>query len=227
ETGEKRQCEYCNKQVIAITYCESCIRNYLEKQDGIFSSVYIATWKNGPFKEWDAEKHELRRGDDDTYILKNNELALDIINGVRPKVIDGTPPDYANLMVKCWDAHPKNRPDAKTIMKKMESLLKEIYENDGVYEELKLIPIKISKKKTLINLIKSKLKCKKNKRLSSEIKNTFLTTEKNKSTSFVMVEKDKSQFSTTEQDESLLLVTVQYKSRIYEFQHSQEPKNAS
>ncbi|CAG8687692.1 34596_t:CDS:1, partial [Racocetra persica] len=115
ETGEKRQCEYCNKQVIAITYCESCIRNYLEKlfnkwttrndeldklirecqlnvvspshiiewipfenfkniefkEDGIFSSVYIATWKNGPFKEWDAEKHELKRGGNDTYILKS------------------------------------------------------------------------------------------------------------------------------------------------------------
>ncbi|CAG8848059.1 17470_t:CDS:1, partial [Racocetra persica] len=127
-------------------------------------------------------------------------------------------------MVKCWDAHPKNRPDAKTIMKKMESLLQEIYENDGVYEELKLIPIKISKKMKLINLVKSKLKCKKNKKLSSEIKNTFLTTEKSKSTSLTMVEKDTSQLSTTELDESLLLVTVQNKSRIYEFQHLQEPK---
>ncbi|CAG8527876.1 7456_t:CDS:2 [Cetraspora pellucida] len=377
ETGEKRQCEYCNKQVIAITYCEG---------------LYIAKWEIGPFKEWDAEKQVLKRGDNDVYILKSlknsktadelwlknaiksltferfsqslikcygltrnhntldfmivfqcmdsnlseflakkelswktrfkmvrnisnsirkihnqeeihknlhsknilvdeakphcvvgdfgiykpleksnqiygnlpyiapevlhnnsytiksdiyslgmimweissgmqpfydqmkkpdNELALDIINGMRPKVVDGTPPDYADLMIKCWDACPKNRPDAKTIMKKMANLLQEIYETDGVYKELKLIPIKISKKKMLINFVKSKFKRKKKKKLPSniEIKNTLLVTEKNKDSSLATVEKGKSQISATERDESLLLVTAQNKSRIYEFEN--------
>ncbi|CAG8460858.1 37099_t:CDS:2 [Gigaspora margarita] len=45
-TGERRKCEYCNNQVIAITYCESCIRDYLERD----------------FSKWTAGR---------SYILKN------------------------------------------------------------------------------------------------------------------------------------------------------------
>ncbi|CAG8791361.1 3153_t:CDS:1, partial [Dentiscutata erythropus] len=114
-TGEKRHCEYCNNQVIAITYCENCIRNYLKRdfsewttgnvkidkwiqecqinsvspsdifewipfenftniefrEEGNFSLIYIATWRNGPFTEWDTEKQELKRNGGETYILKS------------------------------------------------------------------------------------------------------------------------------------------------------------
>ncbi|CAG8500023.1 14503_t:CDS:2 [Dentiscutata heterogama] len=31
DIGERRHCEYCNNPAIAITYCENCIRNYLER----------------------------------------------------------------------------------------------------------------------------------------------------------------------------------------------------
>ncbi|CAG8775933.1 25377_t:CDS:1, partial [Gigaspora rosea] len=114
-TGEKRKCEYCNNQVIAITYCESCIRDYLKrnfsewttgnvkidkliqecqinsvspsdvfewipfenfknlefKEQSIFSSIYVATWNDGPFTEWDAKKQVLKRNSEKIYVLKS------------------------------------------------------------------------------------------------------------------------------------------------------------
>ncbi|CAG8524987.1 25021_t:CDS:2 [Dentiscutata erythropus] len=83
-----------------------------------------------------------------------DEFASDIINGLRPKVVDGTPLDYTALMVKCWDAIPENRPDANIVMKEMESLLRNIYENDDINRELKPIPLNIDTKMPVKNLIK-------------------------------------------------------------------------
>ncbi|GBB85147.1 hypothetical protein RclHR1_01170031 [Rhizophagus clarus] len=39
------------------------------------------------------------------------ELALRIINGMRPKIVPGTPLEYKKLMEQCWDADPTKRPD--------------------------------------------------------------------------------------------------------------------
>src|SRR3954453_57962 len=39
------------------------------------------------------------------------DLAIKIINGMRPKVIPGTPLTYKELMEQCWDADPTKRPD--------------------------------------------------------------------------------------------------------------------
>ncbi|CAG8527175.1 27919_t:CDS:2 [Dentiscutata erythropus] len=298
--GEKRQCKYCNNQVIAFLYCEFCIRNYLKERfskwntgddkldklirvcqlnavspsniiewipyeeftdvqkitKGGFSIIYTAIWKKGPYKMWDFEQQELKRGDEGTYILKTLEsleksfkeietsitvepfyqslvrcygltrdpetknfmlilqkmdfdlkqflcknpeidwkikfkMVRNISNSVRKlhnkgkihkdlhlknilvnkykhhcvvsdfglcgrpiseleiegkkqDIINRTQseyPDYADLMNKCWDENPGNRPDAKTIMNKMEDFLREIYKFDGVDRELKLIPI--------------------------------------------------------------------------------------
>ncbi|RIA96676.1 kinase-like domain-containing protein, partial [Glomus cerebriforme] len=38
-------------------------------------------------------------------------LAMNIINGIRPKIISGTPLEYESLMKQCWDADPLKRPD--------------------------------------------------------------------------------------------------------------------
>jgi len=42
-------------------------------------------------------------------------LMLDILNGIRPQVTDDTPEFYAELMKKCWDHSPENRPTASEI----------------------------------------------------------------------------------------------------------------
>ena len=42
-------------------------------------------------------------------------LMMDILNGIRPQVTDDTPEFYAELMKKCWDHSPENRPTAQEI----------------------------------------------------------------------------------------------------------------
>lgn len=43
------------------------------------------------------------------------KLCLDIQNGLRPKILSGTPTIYANLMKQCWDANPEKRPTAQQV----------------------------------------------------------------------------------------------------------------
>jgi serine/threonine protein kinase len=40
----------------------------------------------------------------------NYDFAMDIANGMRPKVISGTPLKYKELMERCWNAVPTKRP---------------------------------------------------------------------------------------------------------------------
>ncbi|GBC10100.1 hypothetical protein RclHR1_09330005 [Rhizophagus clarus] len=42
-------------------------------------------------------------------------LIYKILDGERPKITEDTPECYANLMKRCWDADPKNRPSIKDI----------------------------------------------------------------------------------------------------------------
>ncbi|EXX50228.1 Cdc15p [Rhizophagus irregularis DAOM 197198w] len=41
-----------------------------------------------------------------------NDIVMNIINGIRPKIVPGTPLEYKNLMKECWDADPLKRPTA-------------------------------------------------------------------------------------------------------------------
>ena len=45
----------------------------------------------------------------------NHLLISDILNGERPQITDDTPEFYADLMKRCWDHNPENRPTAKEI----------------------------------------------------------------------------------------------------------------
>ncbi|CAI2165311.1 9941_t:CDS:2 [Funneliformis geosporum] len=49
----------------------------------------------------------------------NYDLVMKIMNGMRPKIIPGTPLVYANLMVQCWDADPFKRPKINILRKKI------------------------------------------------------------------------------------------------------------
>ncbi|POG63021.1 kinase-like domain-containing protein, partial [Rhizophagus irregularis DAOM 181602=DAOM 197198] len=37
-------------------------------------------------------------------------LAMNIINGIRPRIVSGTPVEYKNLIEECWDADSSKRP---------------------------------------------------------------------------------------------------------------------
>jgi len=46
----------------------------------------------------------------------NSELALNICNGIRPELNElEAPKCYINLMKKCWDSNPENRPNADDV----------------------------------------------------------------------------------------------------------------
>src|SRR5947208_11898019 len=45
----------------------------------------------------------------------NHLLISDILKGESPQITDDTPEFYAELMKKCWDHNPENRPTAKEI----------------------------------------------------------------------------------------------------------------
>ncbi|RGB40014.1 hypothetical protein C1646_688682, partial [Rhizophagus diaphanus] len=50
------------------------------------------------------------------------DLAINIINGIRPKIVSGTPLEYKNLMRECWNADPLKRPDIYTLWKRMKRI---------------------------------------------------------------------------------------------------------
>ncbi|EXX72255.1 Cdc15p [Rhizophagus irregularis DAOM 197198w] len=49
-------------------------------------------------------------------------LAMNIVNGIRPKIVSGTPLEYKNLMKQCWDADPLKRPDILTLRNKISEI---------------------------------------------------------------------------------------------------------
>ncbi|EXX77957.1 polo kinase CDC5 [Rhizophagus irregularis DAOM 197198w] len=59
---------------------------------------------------------------------KDYNLAMDIVNGMRPKVISGTPLKYKELMEQCWDADPTKRPNIKTFLSKINEINKLYYQ---------------------------------------------------------------------------------------------------
>jgi len=60
----------------------------------------------------------------------NYDLAIKIINGMRPKVIPGTPLEYKELMEQCWDADPTKRPDIYTLQRKFVEMRRLSYQNE-------------------------------------------------------------------------------------------------
>src|SRR5688572_19142296 len=50
------------------------------------------------------------------------DFAMNIINGMRPKIVPGTPLEYKSLMEQCWDADPLKRPDINSLISKINEL---------------------------------------------------------------------------------------------------------
>ncbi|RGB32316.1 kinase-like domain-containing protein [Rhizophagus diaphanus] len=77
-------------------------------------------------------------------------LAMNIVNGIRPKVVLGTPLEYKNLMKQCWDADPSKRPNSNTLWKKIRdiSLFYQSQSNDQLEENNSL---EINNSNSLVN----------------------------------------------------------------------------
>uniref|UniRef100_U9U5J6 Protein kinase domain-containing protein n=1 Tax=Rhizophagus irregularis (strain DAOM 181602 / DAOM 197198 / MUCL 43194) TaxID=747089 RepID=U9U5J6_RHIID len=57
------------------------------------------------------------------------DLAMNIVNGMRPKIIPGTPLEYKKLMEQCWNADSTKRPDADTLFGEIRNLLLKFQNN--------------------------------------------------------------------------------------------------
>ncbi|CAI2192864.1 19716_t:CDS:2, partial [Funneliformis geosporum] len=59
------------------------------------------------------------------YTFKSDaHLVMKIIRGMRPQIVQGTPTEYKNLMVQCWDADPSKRHDIKNLNDKIKKIRK-------------------------------------------------------------------------------------------------------
>jgi len=61
----------------------------------------------GSFNTWHLKYYQRKH-------IQKNQI-LDILKGERPQITDDTPEFYAELMKKCWDHNPENRPTVKEI----------------------------------------------------------------------------------------------------------------
>ncbi|GES94826.1 kinase-like domain-containing protein [Rhizophagus clarus] len=52
----------------------------------------------------------------------DHNFAMNIINGIRPRIVLGTPVEYKNLMEQCWDADPSKRPDTYTLWCRLQEM---------------------------------------------------------------------------------------------------------
>src|SRR6266542_2479873 len=76
----------------------------------------------------------------------NHFLITDILKGERPQITDDTPEFYAELMKKCWDHNPENRPTAKEI----NDCLEEYYRSYITEEKKEVIELAEAKRQEII-----------------------------------------------------------------------------
>src|SRR5690242_18288881 len=74
-------------------------------------------------------------------------LHSEILQGLREKIIDGTPLLYSNIYTRCWNYDPEERPDASCVLDNLQStnqfmkisipdeIMIEIFSKDEVYVE--------------------------------------------------------------------------------------------
>ncbi|KAG9292744.1 hypothetical protein G9A89_008332 [Geosiphon pyriformis] len=68
-------------------------------------------------------------------------LVMDILyNGIRPKITSPLiPPSYAEIIVKCWDVNPENRPTAREVYEMLNELTfseSEFWDSDNYVKEM-------------------------------------------------------------------------------------------
>ncbi|RIA80243.1 kinase-like domain-containing protein [Glomus cerebriforme] len=68
------------------------------------------------------------------------DLAMNIINGMRPKIVSETPFEYKKLMEQCWDDDPLKRPDINTLYDTINKLNKSFILNESNCNKMFLSP---------------------------------------------------------------------------------------
>lgn len=64
------------------------------------------------------------------------DLAMNIINGIRPKIVSGIPSEYKSIMEQCWDADPLKRPSISTLLIEIRKLSYQNIPNESFQSEI-------------------------------------------------------------------------------------------
>jgi serine/threonine protein kinase len=75
---------------------------------------------------------EISSGQPPFFYKHDYDLAIKIINGMRPRIIPGTPLEYRELMEQCWDADPTKRPDIDTLLDEINNIYRSYLQNENV-----------------------------------------------------------------------------------------------
>ncbi|CAG8475711.1 4503_t:CDS:2, partial [Racocetra fulgida] len=67
-------------------------------------------------------------------------LAIEIIHNLRPKIVEGTPEIYQDIMKQCWDDDPLKRPDLSQLIKDYENMIKDMEEQSSIGNMEPLLP---------------------------------------------------------------------------------------
>ncbi|UZO07701.1 uncharacterized protein OCT59_027977 [Rhizophagus irregularis] len=62
----------------------------------------------------------------------DGRLILDILNGKREEIIDGTYVEYSNLYRKCWEDNPSERPDIQKVVSTLKSIISHQQNNSNI-----------------------------------------------------------------------------------------------
>ncbi|RGB38137.1 kinase-like domain-containing protein [Rhizophagus diaphanus] len=65
------------------------------------------------------------------------QLCISICKGERPEIIENTPQCFVNLMKKCWNEDPLNRPPTSEVKNVIRNWIFHPYDDDKINEELK------------------------------------------------------------------------------------------
>src|SRR6266513_2070933 len=76
----------------------------------------------------------------------NHILISDILKGERPQITDDTPEFYAELMKRCWDHNPENRPTADEIR----DCFYRYYQSNRTEEKKEIIKLAEEKRQEII-----------------------------------------------------------------------------
>ncbi len=110
------------------------------KASDIYSFGMIMWTLSAGIHPWCNRSHDLK-------------LASEICSGLRPKIIDGTPDVYVQLMTLCWHSDPSKRPTASHLYELLGSWIAAIDEPDS--SELS-DQFDVAEEKRLSNLEKNK-----------------------------------------------------------------------
>jgi len=69
----------------------------------------------------------------------DKQLIRDICSGLRPSIVDGTPPVFSKLMLRCLDANPSNRPTSMQLHERFANWISDEQSNQfNVAEEIRI-----------------------------------------------------------------------------------------